>query len=187
MGPSKRKAEDDFVLTVSDNEDIPEEEEFAPPPQKKAKTGKKSKKKALADSNGDAEGIWGKNDQDDGAMDSDFEFVIDRNDMVEEIEEWGFDGARKSMGEEKKDVLDDIIRRRREKKEGKANGDFIMHRENGTLVELNPKNGRTCGKMEATITQRFFFEQEGACDVECDCRFIFFCKKGTSKASPYTP
>lgn len=56
-----------------------------------------------------------------------------------------------------------------------------MHRENGTLVELNPKNGRACGKMKATITQRFFFEKEGACDVECDCRFIFFCRKVTSK------
>ncbi|KAK4506186.1 hypothetical protein PRZ48_004151 [Zasmidium cellare] len=64
---------------------------------------------------------------------------------------------------------------------GREAGDFIMHRENGTLVELNPKNGRACGKMKATITQRYFFEKEGACDVECDCRFIFFCRKGTSK------
>lgn len=122
MAPSKRKAVDDFVLTVSDNEDIPEEEEVSAPPQKKAKTGKKSKKIVQAESTGDVEGIWGKNDQDDGAMDSDFEFVVDRNDVVQEFEEWGFDGAKKSMGDVRKDVLDDIIRRRREKKEGKTDG-----------------------------------------------------------------
>ena len=46
-----------------------------------------------------------------------------------------------------------------------------MHRENGTLVDLNPVTGRAVGKMKATITQRFMFP-EGACDVECDCRFI---------------
>lgn len=117
MAPSKRKAEDDFVLTLSDNEDVAEEE-IAPPPQKKSKT-KKSKSKKLT-TNGNSEGIWGKNDEDDGAMDSDFEFVAEGNDAVEEFEGWGFEGAKNAMGEQKKDVLDDIIRRRREKKEGKS-------------------------------------------------------------------
>lgn len=107
------------MLTLSDNEDVPEEE-IAPPPQKKSKT-KKSKAKKLA-SNGDAEGIWGKNDEDDGAMDSDFEFVAEGNDAVEEFEGWGFEGAKNSMGEQRKDVLEEIIKRRREKKEGNANG-----------------------------------------------------------------
>jgi hypothetical protein len=51
-----------------------------------------------------------------------------------------------------------------------------MHRENGTLVDLDPGTSRAVGKMKATITQRFMFPN-GACDVECDCRFIFFCKK----------
>lgn len=51
-----------------------------------------------------------------------------------------------------------------------------MHRENGTLVDLNPATGCAVGKMKATITQRFMFPN-GACDVEYDCRFIWFCKK----------
>lgn len=67
-----------------------------------------------------------------------------------------------------------------------------MHRECGTLVELNPQQGRAVGKMKATITQRFSFPAvNGAAtngttgapseaiefDVDCDCRFIFFCEK----------
>lgn len=51
-----------------------------------------------------------------------------------------------------------------------------MHRENGTLVNLNLAKDRAVGKMKATITQRFTLD---GCevDVECDCRFIFWCKK----------
>lgn len=69
-------------------------------------------------------------------------------------------------------------------KRGKDRGDFIMHRECGTLVELSCDNDRAVGKMKATITQRFkvqpgqanVFCGEGAeFDVDCDCRFIFFC------------
>lgn len=60
--------------------------------------------------------------------------------------------------------------------EGRANGDQIMHRENGTLVDLNLEKGRAVGKMKATITQRFKLDGI-AFDVECDCRFIFWCKK----------
>lgn len=56
---------------------------------------------------------------------------------------------------------------------GRADGDFIMHRENGTLVDLNLREGRAIGKMKATITQRF--QLDGILfDVDCDCRFIFF-------------
>jgi len=61
-------------------------------------------------------------------------------------------------------------------KKGRSRGDFIMHRENGTLVDLNPTTSRAVGKMKATITQRFSIEGN-AVDVECDCRFIFFCAK----------
>lgn len=51
-----------------------------------------------------------------------------------------------------------------------------MHRECGTLVELNPPANRAVGKMKATITQRF--GPAGAeYDVDCDCRFLFFCEK----------
>ena len=78
---------------------------------------------------------------------------------------------------------------------GKAAGDFIMHRECGTLVELNAAAGRAVGKMKATITQRFSFPPAGGgggasadggvpsslepvqFDVDCDCRFHFFCLK----------
>lgn len=51
-----------------------------------------------------------------------------------------------------------------------------MHRENSTLVELNPSKQRAIGKMKATITQRFQLAG-GVADIDCDCRFIFFCKK----------
>ena len=47
MAPQKRKPEDDFIYTLSDNEDgpaVPEEElQAAEPPKKKAKTSKKAK------------------------------------------------------------------------------------------------------------------------------------------------
>ncbi|KIW65533.1 hypothetical protein PV04_07787 [Phialophora macrospora] len=58
---------------------------------------------------------------------------------------------------------------------GRANGDFIMHRENGTLANVNLAKQRGIGKMKATITQRFTIEGVPV-DVECDCRFIFFVK-----------
>ncbi|PYI14772.1 catabolic 3-dehydroquinase [Aspergillus violaceofuscus CBS 115571] len=61
--------------------------------------------------------------------------------------------------------------------QGRANGDFIMHRENGTLVDLNPATQRAVGKMKATITQRFSWDDGVDFDVECDCRFINFCLK----------
>lgn len=51
-----------------------------------------------------------------------------------------------------------------------------MHRECGTLVELSPATNRAVGKMKATITQRFS-TPDAVYDVDCDCRFIFFCSK----------
>jgi hypothetical protein len=49
-----------------------------------------------------------------------------------------------------------------------------MHRECGTLVDLNPTTDRAIGKMKTTITQRF--EHQGVpYDVDCDNEFIFFC------------
>jgi ATP-dependent RNA helicase DDX27 len=147
MAPSqKRKAvDDDFVFTISDNEaDIPIEEEVVEPkpPKKKTKTDKKKNKKnkPVAEDEDEAEeqpaeSIWGQKDEDDGAMDSEFEFVADdgANELAEdEFEGWGFDGAKKGMTHENKGVdLDEIIRRRREKKEGKTNDASTVEETNG--------------------------------------------------------
>ncbi|KKF93871.1 ATP-dependent RNA helicase DRS1 [Ceratocystis fimbriata CBS 114723] len=132
----KRSIDDDFVFTISDNEDVDvEEPEAAPaPPKKKAKTTKKSKKSKRNSGKDDEdsddeipEGIWGQNDDDDGAMASDFEFLQgDVEDLREdEFSGWGFDGAKKSMKAESKGVdLEEIIRRRVAKKAG----------ENGTVA-----------------------------------------------------
>ncbi|KAL2842641.1 hypothetical protein BJX68DRAFT_278345 [Aspergillus pseudodeflectus] len=71
--------------------------------------------------------------------------------------------------------------------DGRAKGDFIMHRENGTLVDLNPRTARAVAKMKATITQRFHSTDHGddiEYDVECDCRFIVFCKKVSATPGP---
>lgn len=47
------------------------------------------------------------------------------------------------------------------------------------MAEVNMPKGRGLGKMKATITQRL--NVKGCLvDVECDCRFIFFCKKLSS-------
>lgn len=130
MAPSqKRKAvDDDFVFTISDNEaDLATEEvaEAAAPPKKKVKTSKKSKKNKQATEDDEpveepAESIWGHKDEDDGAMDSEFEFVAEDTNVIEgdDFEGWGFDGAKKGINvHENKGVdLDEIIRRRREKK-----------------------------------------------------------------------
>ncbi|KAK8124483.1 catabolic 3-dehydroquinase [Apiospora kogelbergensis] len=51
-------------------------------------------------------------------------------------------------------------------KRGKDRGDFIMHRECGTL------------RFRTTPAQASVFCPEGAeYDVDCDCRFVFFCVK----------
>lgn len=131
MAPAQKRkpVEDDFIHTISDNdEDVAEEEVMQPePPKKKAKTTKKTKKASKTKDTSaeedkeaeEAEGIWGRNEDDDGAMDSDFEFMADNAGEFgdEEFEGWGFDGARKSMNMNKKMVdIDEIIRRRKEKK-----------------------------------------------------------------------
>lgn len=59
---------------------------------------------------------------------------------------------------------------------GKENGAIVTHRECGTIVELNTEAHRAVGKMKATISQRF--SSEGVTfDIDCDCRFIFFCAR----------
>ncbi|KAH8918176.1 putative pathogenesis associated protein Pep2 [Atractiella rhizophila] len=68
---------------------------------------------------------------------------------------------------------------------GFKRGDFIMHRMNGSTVDIaasGPGAGiRAIGKMKATITQRFIFPAlgggEAEADVEGDGRIVFFCLK----------
>src|SRR4051794_10270178 len=136
---AKKKTDDDFILTISDNEDgsIPNFDEeilaSSPPSNKKrkrndetfnpaSKKNKKAKrgKKELEEEEDDNEGIWGAKDEDDGAMDSDFEFALeaDKDNGLEEFEGWGFESAKKGLngnGGDKKGVdIDEIIARRRE-------------------------------------------------------------------------
>ncbi|KAI3329553.1 P-loop containing nucleoside triphosphate hydrolase protein [Ustulina deusta] len=114
---SKRKA-DDFIYTLSDNDEIPDHEEVIGPSPPKKKS-KKSRKGAPADDDVE-DGLWGKRDEDDGAMDSEFEFAEDKTTdfRTEDFEGWGFGGARKAMNgaAQKKAVdVDEIVRRRRGK------------------------------------------------------------------------
>ncbi|KAM7219891.1 P-loop containing nucleoside triphosphate hydrolase protein [Rhypophila decipiens] len=161
MAPSqKRKSfDDDFIYTISDTEEIPVEKEEADDstgvktrPAKKPKTeskkankkkNKKGSKKAdhpeeedeqeVAEAEVAETGIWGDLAEDDGAMDSDFEFLVEGGgafDLVDgqgEFDDaWGFEGAKKGMNsgpgglDRKVNVdLDEIIRKRREKKDKK--------------------------------------------------------------------
>lgn len=144
MAPStKRKAEDDFVLTISDNEndDLPDldaEAELATTSnetsgsknKKRKREGevveekkKKKSKKPKKDEDEEEEGVWGAREEDDGAMDSDFEFQLEDGGAdaaagMEEFEGWGFEGAKKGLGtgDKRATDVDEIIRRRREKR-----------------------------------------------------------------------
>ncbi|KAI0594854.1 hypothetical protein F4775DRAFT_605861 [Biscogniauxia sp. FL1348] len=115
---SKRKA-DDFIYTLSDNDDIPDEEELPSelnPPKKKSKKSKKAS--ASSDRDGHEDGSGGDGD----AMNPEFEFAEDGTTdfRAEDFEGWGFDGARKGMNgiSQKKMVdVDEIVRRRRGVKE----------------------------------------------------------------------
>jgi ATP-dependent RNA helicase DDX27 len=144
MGPSAREnTEDDFILTISDNEDneTADEEEVPSSPKlsskkrkrdaqvadKKSKKAKTSKRKDEDEVEEEEEGIWGQKDEDDGAMDSDFEFQLEdgkEGALGEEFEGWGFESARKGLGNgvnggDKRAVdIDEIIKRRREKRNG---------------------------------------------------------------------
>ncbi|KAI0503117.1 P-loop containing nucleoside triphosphate hydrolase protein [Xylaria bambusicola] len=117
---SKRKV-DDFIYTLSDNDDIPDLDPEAVEPNPPKKKSKKSKNGASADDDVE-DGIWGKKEEDDGAMDSEFEFIEDKTTdfRAEDFEGWGFEGARKAMnGAAQKKVVDvdEIVRRRRDKQD----------------------------------------------------------------------
>ena len=140
MALPKNKDSDDFVFTLSDNEEISDLETeiiASPPPSKKRKRGAEPPKSASKNSKkikggkigGDdevedeKEGIWGAKDEDDGAMDSEFEFALEADKAengMDEFEGWDLEGAKKGLnGGDKKGVdIDEIIARRREKRNG---------------------------------------------------------------------
>jgi len=182
MAPStKRKAEDDFVLTISDNEDydvLEEEEEVSSPPKpskkrkrendssnstsvKKKKKVKKGKDKS--EEVEEEEGIWGAKDEDDGAMDSDFEFMLedDNDGAMREFEGWGFDGARKGLengvGGDKKAVdIDEIIARRREKR-----GEGKIEVENADIENEDESDSDSDAEEAGDEEEGLQFEDEG--------------------------
>ncbi|OJJ63902.1 hypothetical protein ASPSYDRAFT_139768 [Aspergillus sydowii CBS 593.65] len=93
--------------------------------QQKGKKG--SQKPAVQEDNsedGDEEEVEERNaDEDDGALDSDFEFDVGgvTNEVVEGFDGWGANGDdNEKKGDKKAIDIDDIISRRREKREKKA-------------------------------------------------------------------
>lgn len=112
---------DDFVMTISDSdEDVPDLDEddaeareapirLSPqPPPEEAKRGKKRKR-------AEKERIEVEKREDDGGLDSDFEFQSgDLGAGVGEYEGWGFEVAKSAMKGSKKGVdIDEIIQRRK--------------------------------------------------------------------------
>jgi ATP-dependent RNA helicase DDX27 len=160
--PTKRKA-DDFVFTLSDNEDGPisdleEGISASPPPTKKRKrideSSKSASKSSKKNKNGkpgpdneveeENEGIWGAKEEDDGAMDSEFEFALEADEGdngMDEFEGWGLESAKNGLnGGDKKGVdIDEIIARRREKENGGKKAKVEEIPEAGSDVESDTR------------------------------------------------
>ncbi|KAG9234275.1 P-loop containing nucleoside triphosphate hydrolase protein [Amylocarpus encephaloides] len=153
---------DDFVFTLSDNEEdlnaaIEEELIASPPPlNKKRKRGvetSKKSKKAKKGSSGEPEttedandGIWGAKDEDDGAMDLDFEFAMEGGeDDLQEFDGWGFDSAKQSLtptaGAKRTVDIEDIIARRREKMKGKGDVEGSEDESDNSEPEMQETGG----------------------------------------------
>lgn len=134
--PSKTPIEDEFVLTISDNDDLDlsdasiEDAEPAPKKRKRAddqpkkanKKSKKSQKDVSSDTESSAEDERAK----DESFDSDFEFDIGVTDsgVVEDFDGWGTtEKAATQNGKFVKRAIDvdDIIARRAEKEQVKNN------------------------------------------------------------------
>ena len=156
MAPRPQQ-EDDFVLTISDDDDVvqledeDEDGDIAAPSPKPAQNGIKRKRGAEAvpnedptaksrnkkqkkgnkssqarNSHGEASGeeediAWTAKGEDDGAMNSDFEFQIGDVDtgVLEDFDGWGIDGPTKQpqkRGDKKGVDIDDLIARRRERR-----------------------------------------------------------------------
>ncbi|EKG12604.1 RNA helicase ATP-dependent DEAD-box conserved site [Macrophomina phaseolina MS6] len=142
-----RDLDDDFVLTISDNEDNIPDFDGEPDLELPSTGGKKRKRDSAAadaDLNGskkknkkskkqkkapspspepdpeDEESNWAAGGEDDGAMASDFEFQAGDVDIgvVDDFDGWGLETDAKKKGGDKKAVdIDEIIARRRQKQE----------------------------------------------------------------------
>jgi len=116
---------DDFVLTISDSDELPDDESDIEAPSDDEKPvvaqpepEKRGKKRKRETPNGNVQ----KNPENED-MDSDFEFQTgDLDDgNLSDIEGWNFDGAKSGMKEGKKAIdIDDIISRRKSKAQGDA-------------------------------------------------------------------
>lgn len=166
----KRDAEDDFVLTISDNDDFPDLEDDASDIDS-AKVGSKRKRDNCSNTNGkskrkkqkrvsekqnaadhtesneiEGDRTWADGGEDDGAMASDFEFQVGGVDAdnFEEFDGWGLSAPQKDqgIGGNKKGVdIDEIIARRR--------------KDNDVVVEDNNGNEEDSGQ-----DQFYSFEDE---------------------------
>ena len=165
MAPSTHGiAEDDFIFTLSDNEDdsIPYLDEGTPASSSSSKKRKRideslksSSKKSKIPSKGketidtefedELEGIWGQKDDDDGAMDPDFDFEleVDVDNGMHDFEGWGLEGAKKGLhGGDKKGVdIDEIIARRKRKNNGEDEADPEGKSKDDRYLEIATENG----------------------------------------------
>ena len=126
---SKRARDDDFVLTLSDGDGDLSEEESVEPVKKKQKSivnGRpRSARPAVKEpEDGDQDATWADHGEDDGALDSDFEFQVgETTGIIEDFDGWEANGDSKKdakSGNKKGVDVDDIIRRRQEKAAKKA-------------------------------------------------------------------
>ncbi|PHH83469.1 hypothetical protein CDD82_428 [Ophiocordyceps australis] len=151
MAPHKRKVEaQEFVYTLSDNDDDDGAlvEADLPPKKKSKTTGSKTPKGAKKSpickqedneaAENDSEDMWGAKAEDDGAMNPDFEFIVDAGELggQEDFEGWGFDNAKRGITVEKKNIdIDDIIRRRREKGD-RAESEILQDEQDSDNVQV---------------------------------------------------
>ncbi|KAL8652917.1 MAG: hypothetical protein Q9210_002409, partial [Variospora velana] len=138
-------ADEDFVLTISDEEALPsasEEEQILQPSKQSSKTGNKKRKRDAEEQSAPPSGgrnvskrkkkdfdtepldeeegpqSWAVGGEDDGAMDSDFEFQVGdiHRGIVEDFDGWDVDvnDGKNGRQSEKKGVdIDELIARRR--------------------------------------------------------------------------
>ncbi|RDA88784.1 hypothetical protein CP533_2368, partial [Ophiocordyceps camponoti-saundersi (nom. inval.)] len=126
MAPQKRKqaAKDDFIYTLSDDDEATRQEQLcSPPPQKKVKSRAGDKDQKLeAQKEDEDDGSWVQDDEDDG-IDSDFQFDVDNSGIASDdddgLQDWGFDGAKEGVQVPRKGAdIDEIIKRRQERQNG---------------------------------------------------------------------